>query len=278
VLLIVSHTHKKGGVIKLRILLEFGNDEPFTLPIHYNHLVQAMIYSAINDPALKQKIHDVGFPFEKRSFKLFTFSRLNGHFLRKENHLNFSGPCTIVVSSPYDGIMSELSRHIFSRGHIILGGNLLPIQDIRVEKTPDFSSRQKIVMLSPVVMYTTLEKGTRKYTYYFNPWQQEFGQLIQKNLLKKYYSFYEKYPEDDSFSIIPCKNKDNRLEKIIKYKGGVVKGWMGKYEISGNLELIRLAYDAGIGGKNSQGFGCFSLTEGEVQEPCNRTHGENICS
>ncbi|HOT03980.1 MAG TPA: CRISPR-associated endoribonuclease Cas6 [Methanolinea sp.] len=258
-------------------MLEFGNDSPFTLPIHYNHLIQAMIYSAIHDPALKRKIHDMGFPFEKRSFKLFTFSRLNGHFTRKENRLNFSGPCTLVVSSPYDRIMSELSRHIFSLGHIMLGGNLIPIQDIRVERPPEFSPPKKIVMLSPMVMYTTLEKGIRKYTYYFNPWQQEFGQLIQKNLLKKYYSLYEKYPEDDSFSIIPCEEKDDRLQKIIKYKGGVVKGWMGEYEISGSPGLIRLAYDAGIGGKNSQGFGCFSFDKGKMQTSDGGNHGENLC-
>ena len=36
---------------------------------------------------------------------------------------------------------------------------------------------------------------------------------------------------------------------------------MGKYKISGDEKLTRLAYDSGIGSKNSQGFGCFEVVK-----------------
>ncbi|GAI77595.1 unnamed protein product [marine sediment metagenome] len=34
-----------------------------------------------------------------------------------------------------------------------------------------------------------------------------------------------------------------------------IKAWLGTYQIHGKPELISLAYDTGLGSKNSQGFG-----------------------
>lgn len=46
---------------------------------------------------------------------------------------------------------------------------------------------------------------------------------------------------------------------IIKYKGTVIKGYSGDFILKGNPELIKLAYDTGLGSKNSQGFGCIEV-------------------
>jgi|Deesub1362B_J571_1020462.scaffolds.fasta_scaffold00176_36 CRISPR-associated endoribonuclease Cas6 len=40
---------------------------------------------------------------------------------------------------------------------------------------------------------------------------------------------------------------------------GFTKGWMDRYRLTGAPELLRLAYDAVLGSKNSQGFGCFEV-------------------
>ena len=54
--------------------LESSSDN-ITLPVHYNHLIQAMIYQSLDD-ALAHWLHEEGFQCGKRRFKLFTFSRL----------------------------------------------------------------------------------------------------------------------------------------------------------------------------------------------------------
>jgi CRISPR-associated endoribonuclease Cas6 len=43
--------------------------------------------------------------------------------------------------------------------------------------------------------------------------------------------------------------------KVVYYKDTVIKGWLGKYMLTGDLKLIRLVFSVGIGAKNSQGFG-----------------------
>ena len=46
-----------------------------------------------------------------------------------------------------------------------------------------------------------------------------------------------------------------RNEAIVNFKGTWVKGWMGLYELSLPEPFFTLAYNAGLGSKNSQGFG-----------------------
>jgi len=48
---------------------------------------------------------------------------------------------------------------------------------------------------------------------------------------------------------------------IVKYKDFYVKGYTCRLELEGPRELLQLALDAGIGSKNSQGFGCVELVE-----------------
>jgi len=44
-------------------------------------------------------------------------------------------------------------------------------------------------------------------------------------------------------------------QKILRFKGTVIKGWTGLYEVKLPEPYFRLAYDVGFGAKNAQGFG-----------------------
>lgn len=76
--------------MRFKITIEFnGNLE---LPINYNKILQGFIYRNIMDKDLAQFIHDKGFSYEKRKYKMFTFSRLQGDFtidkIRKKLFIN----------------------------------------------------------------------------------------------------------------------------------------------------------------------------------------------
>ncbi len=47
---------------------------------------------------------------------------------------------------------------------------------------------------------------------------------------------------------------------IIKYKGTVIKAWDAHLLLTGEPEILKLALGAGLGAKNSQGFGMVILT------------------
>jgi len=52
---------------------------------------------------------------------------------------------------------------------------------------------------------------------------------------------------------------DKYAKVISSYDGFIIEGWMGDFVLKGDQEVIKLALRCGIGGKNSQGFGCFKL-------------------
>jgi len=252
----------------MRLTITFQNVDSqceIKLPLHYNHALQGFIYDHISTH-LAHFLHDKGYRYEKRVFKLFTFSRLFGRFkINKEDEIiSFASPVKFQISSPLNDLLQEFAETLARKGEVFINKNSLLVSSIEVHFSPSFTSPQVIKMLSPVTTYSTLFTldGRRK-TYYFSPFEREFSQLIQKNILKKYISFYDKKPSSDDFKISPLK-VNKKSEKIIKYTPKdepytLIKGWMGIYRLEGNQELIRFAYDAGLGAKTSQGFGMFEV-------------------
>ena len=93
-----------------------------------------------------------------------------------------------------------------------------------------------------------------KYTCYFAPGEPEFEELTWRNLARKYQILTQSDPPDTpAFSI---EVKGNPKLSILKYKGTVIKGYICFLKLSGPQPLLQVAIDAGLGAKNSQGFGC----------------------
>lgn len=242
----------------MRLTFNFFSEKNLTLPLSHNEIIQGFIYKHL-DKVLSKFLHTYGFKHENRRFKLFTFSRVLGKVRIRDDIFEIVPPFKLVVSSPYDKILQSLAENLVRPSEAQIGCNKVYIESINVHFAPQISEEVKIRMLSPVTVYSTLEKSDgRKKTYYYNPSEREFSQLIKENILKKYSAIYKRKPSTDKLAIEPIK-VSKRDEKIVKYKGFIVKGWMGIYKINGNPELIKLAYDAGIGSKNSQGFGCFEI-------------------
>lgn len=230
------------------------------LPIHYNHIIQSFIYKHIS-AKLANWLHSEGYTVGKRRFTLFTFSRLLGKFQFKLDNIEFYPPIKLKISSPVNTFIQEFVETIMRSNSIKLAQNKLQIVSVEVEPQPKLKKKLTIRMLSPVTIYSTLSKadGAKK-TYYYSPFEDEFKELIEQNIKKKYQALYQRESTALSLRIFP-KNVDRNAEKIINYKGTIIKGWMGTYTLMGSEKLILLAYDAGLGGKNAQGFGMFEITD-----------------
>ncbi len=121
----------------------------------------------------------------------------------------------------------------------------------------------RVNLLSPITIYSTLSNPeSLKKTYYYSPLEKEFYRLIKLNLLKKYNSFYLTNLSEDSFNFnLELDYFDYKKHyKVIIYKGNyVIKGFYGNFIVSGDRDIIKFAYDVGLGAKNSQGFGMFDI-------------------
>lgn len=251
----------------MRIKVTFQSDRKICLPTHHNHIIQGFIYSNL-DRALSNMLHSEGYKLGSRTFKLFTFSRLLGKMnYNPQEGFTFYPPVSLLIASPKVDILESLSHFLVKRRELSLGNNKVWTESVEVMMEKKFTDRVQVEMLSPVVTYSTLytQEGKKK-TYYYNPQEKEFGEKIRDNLIKKYLLVNDS-PLDDNlqFDIVPLRVNKNH-EKIIVYKQTVIHGWMGQYEITGNPELIKVSYDAGLGSKNSSGFGMWEVWREDFPE------------
>lgn len=243
-----------------RLLVNFAPSGPLEIPLAYNAILQGMIYHHLPGE-MADALHEEGFGAGDRRFRLFTFSRLLGPAKVYQGKIRFSGPFSLIVSSADNGFIESLASGLARAGEVRLARSAAPLQSLGIEEhPPDFSAGSAVVsMLSPLTIYSTLSHPDgRTKTYYYSPFEKEFTELLRGNLLRKYEAAYGAPPSDGSFAIVP-QRVSSEDQKTVLYRDFVVKGWLGGYRISGSPELLRLAYDTGLGGKNAQGFGCFTV-------------------
>ena len=234
------------------------DSDRIVLPIQYNHIIQAMIYSILDDE-LAHFLHEKGFQTEKRTFKMFTFSRLKGRYTLNKNDglIIFDGPIKLTISSHYEEFTDSIGNGFLRRQRVRLGNNNLEVKELAVEKEIVNSEEIKVYTLSPIVVYSTLfREDGRKFTYYFNPKENDFSQIISNNLKNKYRAFYLKEPPKEEVEIKPI---GHTKLSVVNYKGFIIKGYSGKFLLKGNPLLLQLGVNTGLGSKNSQGFGCVKL-------------------
>ena len=242
--------------MRVCLSLERKDGGSIDLPLSYNHLVQAAIYNCISR-TLANFLHNKGFLVGKRSFKLFVFSRLLGKYSIHRGRISYDGKIALYISSPLERFIYEVSNHMVKKGTINIGGSKLHAVGLSFARSFVPKNEVKIRMLSPVTIYSTLlAPDGRKKTYYYSPYEKEFSELVDMNAKKKYFILNKKELKSE-LSIKPLRVK----EVIMLYKKTVVKGWMGTFMLKGPKSLIRTVYEAGLGAKNSQGFGMFEVVK-----------------
>lgn len=243
----------------MRITINITAEKSIILPIHYNHILQGFLYSNLSDKNYSLFIHSQGFQIGNKQFKLFTYSNLRGKFIlhRQFKQIEFLPPIKLIISSAAEPFITDLAETLIKKEFNYLGNNIVQIDGIKVHKENTFSDLLQIKMLSPVIAYKTVIGEQRKKTLYFSPWEKLGKEIIINNLLTKYQLIYGQLPKNSEFDIIPNGNQQEKFVRIIDYKGTYIKGYAGIYWLNGNPDLIKVAYDTGLGSKNSQGFGCW---------------------
>ena len=220
----------------------------FELPTNYNHLLQGLIYNQM-DQALAAELHDGGYHGEgdKRKFKLFSFSRLVVH-----RGLEASFFLSSVDSNV---LRSVAERLLVERPPVRLGSANFDVKEVAVVAEPQVPPVLRVRTLSPITTYSTFRVNGRKRTHYYSPQQAEaWSDALVENLKRKARALrWEADPDKDLQEawIKPCKVRRRTSE----FKGTVIEAWSGTYEVKLPAPYFRLAYDAGLGAKNAQGFG-----------------------
>ncbi|KNZ69516.1 CRISPR-associated protein Cas6 [Thermincola ferriacetica] len=230
------------------------------IPLQYNHIVQAAVYSSI-DADLAAFLHDQGYQSGNRRFKLFAFSRLMGRFQidKEKGTIRFFDEVRLVISSPVDQFCQSIANGMLTKGRLRLGTAEAEVEKLVVRQLKVGEERIAVRTLSPAVIRKTLYKPEGgRYSCYMQPGEPDYDTLLESNLRKKYEALYGQAAPEGNVKVRRLGRGDMRL---VNYKNTVIKGYTGVMELSGPTELLQMAVDAGLGSKNSQGFGCVEVVE-----------------
>lgn len=238
--------------MRLKITFETSNEAPKQ---PNKHAVQGFIYNMLKGTEYGE-IHD-----EPR-FKFFTFS----DFFRDRG-----GRLTFIVSSPERGFIYTLYHNIKEMGHVYIGKHQLKVAEVRKFDVP---LRNRFQTGSPIVVYRNSEEN-EYFKLHAHLDLRFFLERLRENAEKKYSAFY-----DDDFildgpifdRVIPKLRNNGKLDVYVK----VVKNGVPFPVIGSNWELLekerirakerrfyRFIMDAGLGEKNSLGFGFLNPIRGE---------------
>lgn len=247
----------------MRVHIEFLAKNPLSLPLHHAADLQGLIYHSISDSKMASQLHDQGLRrVGSKPIKLFTFSRLMGRYqidLDKKTITFLPGTIRWAVSSAIDELVYNLGLSFLKAQTISIHGVTLEVGAVRTERFAGTTTQAQVRLLSPVTVYRTVNRPSGRFTEYYRPGTSEFSELILQNIFLKAQALGEEIPKDEAtFELIPVAEETLR-ERIVFVKSTPVHAWEGDFIVkSGSMKLMEIAWDTGLGGKNSSGFGLFN--------------------
>ena len=236
----------------MRLNIKIKLDKSLTLPKNHHQILQAAIYniSRKGNPEYTKWLHDEGDHYGKRTYKMFTFSLLNGSKTEEVGMYTYKGTIKFSIASIRSDWIKELQRVLKKEG-ITFGEKTFKDVETSLEDVYTLQSEIVVKTLSPIIAHRT--DRYRKNMQFFGPYEDEFSELINDNAKRKYKVICGEEIKTDLY-IVPLEGEEVE-EYDTKYKQTPMIGWLGKYKIIGNPKVLTLLLNVGIGSKNAQGFG-----------------------
>lgn len=236
----------------MRIRINLKGKKNLKIPFNYNYVLTSLIYNKISDSEFAEKLHN------SNTFKFFTFSQIQ--FSKKpiieDGLIAGDGRISFTISSPNTFLIQNLVAGFFAGDEIKLKNNNLKIEKVEILKTPEFMEKSEFITVSPVIIRTKKLINGREKIWDMSPCD-DFFRGIENNLIKKYciYNNLEKTDKKIKASSVMRNVKRKRIaitrESTVTYH----RAYMMDIILEGDIDLIKFAYDCGIGEKNSMGFG-----------------------
>lgn len=254
--------------MRIKLSLKQGRTNQL-IPINYQYALSSFIYHTIeaSDSEYSKWLHNKGYTDGSKKFKLFTFSMLN---IPKRNLENgklriLSDEMELTVSMISDKTIEHFIIGMFENQKMKIYDNeneaVFFIKTVEQIPEPDFKKQNIFKTISPIVLtQRTLHNG-KESQYYMGPLDENYIQYLENNLKEKSKVYYNSKDESDKYKLDSFKVIGDVKTKLIKIKEDKadmteIRGFIFKFEITGDIELIRMGYEAGFGKSCSLGFGC----------------------
>lgn len=245
------------------LVITLWADEPTAISFSYGRMIQGALYACWADSL--PLLHDVGYPALEspgadhgmpKTFRLFTFGPIERakRVDPRRKALIVEGAFSFEVRSPVDALIDAVNEYLCRTGEISLGRDVFPIDMLEERRRTYFPSRGVISMRSPLTVHTTTEDG---HTRYYSPVEKDFVPLVQENLRLRARAF--RLGDPGELQLLPL--EASLKKRVSTFKGIYVTGWTGQFVIAAPRTTVEFLYYAGLGARNSQGYGMFDIDE-----------------
>lgn len=236
----------------MRLKLNFGLENEH-LPIQYRECVLSFIKLSLSEYDMEyfKKFYNN----KDNIIKPYTFSVFFKSPEFKENEIIINNKKLDINLSIADYEASIILYNAFNQQKnkkFSLNRNSWTLKNISMLMEKKISSNEIIIkFMSPLVVRS--RQNQKDFYYSFE--HKEFLDIIKINI-KEQLSITN-FPENivDTFSLEPVKAK----KVIVKFYEKKMETSVGIFKMSGDKELLKYLYEAGLGSRHSAGFGMFEI-------------------
>lgn len=236
-----------------------------TLPINYQYPITAWIYKTLHqsDPEFSDWLHQQGYHFEKKKFKLFTFSTLQfeGVQVQGDRITAHGKTCTLKLSFLIPDALGHFVQGCFASQQFSLGDSLSRVDfavcGIELQPEPDFKETMEFVAITPIVISKPEARNGKLIAQFMKPGDTDYQHFFFNNLMQKYQAAGQTELQNINLQF---ETKSEAKSRLITIKANTaqatkVKGYLFRFRINAPVALLKTAYLAGFGESNSLGFG-----------------------
>ena len=261
-------------------MLELFTPKQVVIPINYQYPLSAVIYDLLSRASAEYSrfLHRDGYlGMDGKRRKMFTFSWLQftprADLRRHDGQLEIkaNSHATLQIASLFiDDFLLNLIIGLTQNNCIKINQARFDVLNITALPEPKLYKQTRFRTLSPITLSTVRERNGLRECYYYRPLHPELARAVQKSLVGKYETFYQRRvsPRDFKFRIdeayIAKRGGEDRVSKLVHIKQGTpqesrIKAFECPFILDGPTELKRVAWHCGIGDRTSMGFGCIDI-------------------
>lgn len=253
----------------MELLIKFTRVRGNTLPTNYQYALSSWIYKVINraDEQYSTFLHEKGFAYQGKRFKLFTFSQLDLRpYKILGNEIRLLGnEISLNIRFFVDSSLENFIKGLFMHQYCGLGNQYaqtdFEVTAIETKPAQVFNNTMRYECLSPIVV--SVLRDDRSIAY-LDPGDPAFGPVLIQNLVRKHSALAlhadvtesEPIRGDYSFRRLNEPRKKGITIKEHMEQETKVIAYLFRFELTAPVELQEVGYYAGFGEKNSMGFGC----------------------
>lgn len=239
----------------MRLKLDFELEKP-ELDIQYRKSIISFIKNSIQeyDENLFEELYSKG----KTKKKTYTWSAILNKPQFLEDKVILEGTSFYIIFSGYDySYMLHLYNAFLRQKNCIfhLNRNSMKLTKLNIIKEKEIISNSINVKMSSPLIVRNHDRDTGKDMYYSFEKKEEFNNYIRINVLEQ----MNEEGLDNSLLEGFCIEPIDARKAVVKVYEYSIECSLGRFELTGNIELLDYLYKGGIGTKKAMGFGLFDV-------------------